>query len=207
MRALFITAAAALLLPISACSNSANGQETAQIVSAADLPEGNWTINKNASTLGFSGTQKGSVFSGQFKSFDASINFDPDNLTSSDVIVIVDMSSADTGDAERDSALPGVEWFAVGAYPTAEFKTSNITKIANEANGARYMAKGELTIKDKTLPVQMPFSLSIDGNIATMSGSLELDRTSYQVGTGTWSKGEWVEKAVKVNVQVKATKS
>ncbi len=206
MRVLMI-AAAALILPLSACSKSANGQETAQITSAADLPAGNWTINKNASTLGFSGTQKGSVFSGEFKAYDASINFDPDNLPASKVIVIVDMKSAQSGDEERDSSLPGAEWFAVGLYPTATFKSSDITKIANESNGARYMAKGELTIKETTLPVQMPFSLSIDGNTATMSGSLELDRTSYQVGTGVWSKGEWVDKAVKVNVQISATKS
>ena len=176
-------------------------------MSAADLPEGNWTINKSASTLGFLGTQKGSEFSGEFTSYEASINFDADNLADSNVIVIVDMKSAESGDAERDSALPGTEWFAVGLYPTAKFESSNITKIANEPNGARYMAKGQLTIKETTLPVQMPFSLSIDGNTATMAGSLELDRTSYQVGTGTWSKGEWVDKAVKVNVQVKATKS
>lgn len=206
MRALFIIAAA-VVLPLASCSNSADSQENAAVTSAAQLPAGNWTVNKSASTVGFVGTQKGSEFSGQFTDYAASITFDPENLESANVIVIVNMASAKSGDAERDGALPGAEWFAVGLYPSAKFESSDITKIANEPNGARYMAKGQLTIKDTTLPVQLPFSLSITGNTATMSGNLELDRTAYQVGTGTWSKGEWVEKKVKVNVQVKATKS
>lgn len=206
MRALLIMAAA-VVLPLAACSNSANSQDSASVVSVEQLPVGNWVVNKSASTVGFTGTQKGSEFSGQFTDYTASITFDPEKLESANVIVIIDTGSAKTGDAERDGSLPGAEWFAVGLYPTAKFESSNITKIANEPNGARYMAKGQLTIKNTTLPVQLPFSLSITGNTANMSGNLELDRTTYRVGTGTWSKGEWVDKKVKVNVQITATKS
>lgn len=204
-----IILAALVCLPFAACSNPGNSsaaQAQAQAVSD-ELLAGNWTVNKRASTLGFSGVQKGSIFSGEFSDYDASINFDPDNLPSSTVVVSVKTGSAKTGDSERDETLPGADWFAVGLYPTARFETSSIVKIADEANGARYMAKGTLTIKDISLPVNLPFSLSIDADTAKMAGNLTLDRTAYRVGTGTWQSDEWVSKTVKVMVRIEAKRS
>ncbi|WP_017931648.1 YceI family protein [Robiginitomaculum antarcticum] len=199
---------AALYLPLAACSNPADSGAAPQVETpASEMPAGNWTVNKSASTLGFSGVQKGNVFTGEFTDYDASIYFDPENLQASNVVVMIKTGSAKTGDGERDETMPGPDWFAIGLHPTAQFETSDITKIADEADGARYLAKGTLTIKDISLPVELPFSLSIDGNTAKMAGNLTLDRTAYRVGTGTWQSDEWVSKTVKVSVEVTATKS
>ncbi len=161
-----------------------------------------WSVDADASTLAFVATQGGQEFTGQFESWQADIAFSPDDLAGSQVTVTIDMSTADAGANDRNSQLPTGDWFDVDNHPTATFVTTGFAHV----DGDDYQATADLTIKGVTLPVTLPFSLTIEGNTATVSGALTLLRTDYSVGEGQWSSGDTVGLDVRVEVDLTATR-
>ena len=89
-----------------------------------------WTIDPTKSKLGFSGSQTGQPFSGNFSRFNAAIALDPAHLDASQIKVTVDLASAATGDTQRDRALPGDDWFDISQFPQATFISENIRQEA-----------------------------------------------------------------------------
>ena len=49
-------------------------------------------------------------------------------------------------------------------------------------NGSNYTGTFNLTIKDKTNQVQIPFTYSENGNTANFKGSFKIKRSDYGVG-------------------------
>ena len=45
-----------------------------------------------------------------------------------------------------------------------------------------YQAVGTLTIRDKVIPLTLPFTLDLQGNHAVMSGAVTLDRLDFDIG-------------------------
>lgn len=133
-----------------------------------------WNVTEGR--LAISVTQLGSPVVGQFNDWTAAITFD--NPASpgpaGQVDVIVNISSLTLGSV-TDQAM-GPDYFDVTAFPTAIFSAD----IAKTETG--YIADGTLTIRDKTVPIQLPFQLTLDGNAATMSGQLQLDRMEFGIG-------------------------
>lgn len=161
-----------------------------------------WTVDKAKSTVGFSGKYTGSSFSGTFGDWSATIAFDPANLAQSSAKVTFQTASAKTGDSTKDEALGQAEWLNPAKFPTATFTTSAIT--ANGANS--YVATGTLALKGKTLPVTLPFTLTISGNSATMKGTATVDRLAYEIGTESDSNGTFVSKDIEISVELVATR-
>ncbi len=161
-----------------------------------------WTVDKGKSTLGFSGSQTGTPFSGTFKAFDAQIDFDPANPSAGHALVTIDMASATTGDKQRDEAIPQPEWFDAKKFPQAKFEATGFKSLG----GDKYEAAGTLSIRGIKKDVVLPFTLDISGNTATADGKLPLVRTDYGVGQGEWSTGQWVALNVDVTLHLVATK-
>ena len=159
-----------------------------------------WTVTHDESRLGFIGLQGGDEFTGQFGAWEAEIVFDPADLESSSVVVTIAMESADAGASQRNDLLPGSEWFDVAAHPQARFATTGFTHLG----GTDYEAAAELTIRDMTHQVVLPFSLVIDGDTAEVSGELEILRTDYDVGIGQWATADPVAFEVRVTVDLTA---
>jgi polyisoprenoid-binding protein YceI len=166
-------------------------------------PVASWAVDKGTSRLGFTGAMNGQAFNGGFGRWDAQIAFDPANLAASHVTATIDMASAKTGDQTRDEALPTDDWFAIKAFPKATFTSSKITA----AGPGRYVAQGNLTIRNVTRPVSLPFTLAITGDTAKMSGALPLDRSVFGVGQGQFKGGDTVALKVQVNVAITAKKA
>ena len=161
-----------------------------------------WRVDAESSRLGFQATQMGGAFAGAFRRFDADIRFDPDDLASSQVVVTVHMDSVDTQMADRDAQIRGPGFFDVARYPTARFTTTGF----ETAGDGRYVARAELTIRDVTRPVALPFTLAIDGATATVTGQLSLGRLDYGVGQGEWRDTKTVGEGVTVTVDLRATR-
>mgnify|MGYP000600689955 CR=1 FL=1 len=85
-------------------------------LSAGDAQATSWSV-KQGSALSFSAEQMGKSFTGTFSNFDVDLNFDPDQLEQASVFVGVDMTSYNTGDAERDETLAKADWFNPDVYP------------------------------------------------------------------------------------------
>jgi polyisoprenoid-binding protein YceI len=175
----------------------------AKSVEAAErAPVGGWVVDKAKSRLEFSGTQTGKEFSGAFGAFTAAIVFDPADLSDASINVVIDASSAKTGDRQRDAALPTPDWFSARAFPMATFSASEIVAVGDGA----YEARGRLTIREAARDLALPFTLAIDGDKAVADGAATLVRTDFGVGQGEFATGKWVGLEVKVTVHIEASR-
>ncbi len=165
-----------------------------------------WEVNPAESTLVFTGKQMGSSFNGSFSTFAADIAFDPAMLEQSKVTVTIDVSTALTKDKERDANIQSKEWFDTATFPSARFETTAITKTGDNA----YEATANLTIRDITNPVVMPFTLEFSKDDSgkekvIMKGSVTLDRSKFSLGTGDWADASIIANEVPVDVLISAT--
>jgi polyisoprenoid-binding protein YceI len=173
------------------------------VMPASTAAAATWKIDPARSRLGFSAEQTGSKFDGRFSRFGGAISFDPDHLNTSHIAVTVDLASAVTGDRQRDTALPGKDWFNIAQFPQAKFETTAIRKTG----ATSYQAVGNLTLRGVTKPLTLPFTLQINGATAHAVGHTGLIRNAFGVGQGPWATSQWVGLNVDVTIDVIATRT
>ncbi|WP_170135011.1 cytochrome b/b6 domain-containing protein [Acuticoccus kandeliae] len=177
---------------------------TAESVAPAVAEDGAvtaWTLVPEESSVGFAFTFQGSPVNGAIGAFTTDIRFDPDNLEGSSIAVDLDLSSATVeGTAVTASQLTGADGFAVATDPGARFESQT---IAAAADGS-YLAEGTLTLRGKTVPVTLPFTLAIADGRAVADGTVELDRMAFQIGEQNDPGGSWISPKVSVSVHVTA---
>ncbi|OAN57663.1 YceI family protein [Sphingobium sp. TCM1] len=143
-----------------------------------------WTVQPGG-RIGFSVGNDGDTISGSFARWTARIVMDPDHPESADIQVSIDMASASVGDAYKDGMLPGDEFFATAAHPTATF----VAKGAEATGPNRYRASGTLTLKGVSKPQAIRFALSGKDATRKVSGSATIARSAFGVGNGDSSTG------------------
>lgn len=142
-----------------------------------------WRVDARTSSVGFAFVYMDDIngaqnFSGRFTSWRADIVFDPADLPGSSANVTIETASATDGVAMHDRALPGAQWFDAAAHPNATYRTTSIRHLG----GDNYRAEGELTIRGRTREVELPFTLTIDGDRASMNGRTSIDRRDFDIG-------------------------
>lgn len=192
--------AASVEAPASAVASSAETVSSASSAAAVT----NWIVDKSATTIAFATTFSGEAINGGFSSYTANIAFDPAQLDKSHVKVTIDLASVNSGDGDRDGTLKSDAFFNVAATPRAIYEASSFTKT----DATHFVARGRLTMHGTTKPLNLPFTLNIKSGVATMSGTVDLDRTAFGVGTGDWAKTDSVpaKVTVKINLKAKASK-
>lgn len=163
---------------------AANAAEPAAEEEEPAGPPPAWTIQPGG-RIGFSVGNDGETISGTFSKWTAAIVMDPDHPESADIKVTIDVGSASVGDAYKDGMLPGDEFFAAAAHPTATF----VAKGAQTAGPGRYRASGTLTLKGVSKPQTIRFTLAGKDATRAVSGSATVARASFGVGNGDSSKG------------------
>lgn len=162
-----------------------------------------WQIIPKESQLTFTATQNGAPIKGEFKVFSGTILVDPLDLKSSSIDIIVDVASVYAAYPELRETLISADWFSSKLFPKAEFKSNQIEK-----NGEKtYLAKGKLTIRDKSVPVTLSFTG--DQSSATkgmVTGTTTIKRSQFGVGQGEWSQTNEIKDDVVVNFKVVAVK-
>lgn len=112
----------------------------------------------------------------------------------SDGTVVIDMNSLtvlDIKDPGTNAKLAGHlksdDFFGVDKHPTSVYKITGFSPIEGaKAGEPNYRAKGELTVKGATHPLEIPVSVSIDGGTAKATASgVKIDRTLYDVRYGS----------------------
>ncbi|MEQ8876934.1 MAG: cytochrome b/b6 domain-containing protein [Phycisphaerales bacterium] len=144
--------------------------------------ESDWQVQEG--TLDITVSQMGSDVSGSFADWTAEIAYseEPDaEGKHGDVTVTISIPSLTLGSV-TDQAM-GPDYFNAEAHPTATFDA----EIRSQEDG--HIARGTLTIKDNSVPVEMPFTLAIDGDTATANGALTVDRRDFAIGLGTKDEG------------------
>lgn len=182
---------------------SENEKETVTQVTDIASTVQRWAIVPDDTTLEFQASVMGKEFTGRFTDFDGDIYFDPNDLDSSKIKIIIQTASLDSDDADRDEQMKSAEWFYVSSYPEAIFES-----IAFEpALEGQFIAVGNLTILDVTMPVTLPFTLDItkQGKIAHVKGSAGLNRLDFGLGKGAWQETDTVGSDVRAQIDLKAT--
>lgn len=170
-------------------------------LSIAAAPQ--WQIVPNESELTFTATQNGAPVYGKFKKFTGDINFDPHQLNTSAVKIVVDMNSVSDSYNQLVTTLKGKDWFDVQHFPQTIFKSTEFTKTGENT----YQSKGMLTIRDKTLPVTVNFLLdSYSPSKAHAKGSATISRTAFGVGQGEWANTSTIKDNVQVNFTLSGVK-
>lgn len=175
-------------------------QNTAQPAVTGNLPEHGWAIVPDISKLQFQAVLYNAPFTGDFKNFDGTILFNPDDLSTAKADITVQLRDVATGDSDRDTNIVGTEWFDTIQYPTAHYVTTRFEK----AEGNNYVAVGDLTIRGQTMPLIIPFTLDIENDTAHMRSEFTLDRTNFGIGQGQWADESAVKHDVKVLIDLKA---
>lgn len=179
-------------------------QSTAPSLDLDGLVQDQWRIDPENSHIQFSSSAFGTDFSGEFGTFDGTIIFDPDHVAMAQADIVIDMTDVASGDAERDAMIHNSDWFNTHQFPQSRFATRTIQSLGE----GRYIAVGDLTIRDVSMPVSLPFTLVIteqsDHRLADMRGQITLNRLDFGVGQGEWVKTEVVPAAVSIAIQVKA---
>ena len=120
---------------------------------------------------------------GGFKKFSGSGFFDVDDVSKSELVVVIDAASIETGNSDRDNHLRSNDFFAMGEFPEIRF-----TSTSFEADGdGRYKVTGELAMKGVSKPITIELSYTgeaVDpyGNRRIgLEGSAVIDRTEWGV--------------------------
>jgi polyisoprenoid-binding protein YceI len=167
-------------------------------VSFAQAAAPAWNIVPKDSKLTFTAIQNDAPVSGEFKTFSGDIHFDPAELATSKVNMIVDVGSVTTSYADIATTLKTPDWFDTKLFPQAVFKADKFIKTRDKT----YQASGTLTVRDKTQPVTLTFVLEdYSKTNARVTGTTVLKRTLFGVGKGDWAKTN----EIKDDVQIKFT--
>lgn len=122
-----------------------------------------------------------SKIKGTFHDFEATIEADPDDLTTANIEFVVDMASVDTRNKGRDKHLLSEDFFNVNKHQKMTFKATNIEKTGNR----EYEVTGNLTICGHTN--SETFSVTSEGQgkdpfgneVAGFSGEGKINRGDY----------------------------
>ncbi|MDA8108801.1 MAG: YceI family protein [Betaproteobacteria bacterium] len=136
--------------------------------------------------------QAGAPFKGAFRRFGGTLCLQGDAVTRIDVWL--EPASTDTGLPELDAALKGGEFFAADQYPRVSFKSASI-----DMQRDREVARGVLEIKGTRREAAIPFRLQGGAAKPVVSGSFDLNRLDYGIGTGEWSNTKWLGGEVTVD--------
>jgi cytochrome b561 len=162
-----------------------------------------WALNKAKSKLTFQVQAAGQTISGQFQQFETEIRFNRNHLDLAEIAARIDINTVTTGQAQVDDALRGAEWFDAQTYPAAGFRA--VAVKPGKGDGTYFM-EGQISIKGKTHPVTIPFSLSVDQGEATASGETSISRKDFGIGPAGPVSGMTIGDEVKVKLDLIATR-
>ena len=169
-----------------------------QPAAADSAAAAHYVLDPAKSTLEFTFSQAGALNKGKFTRFTTVLDFSAANLAASHLEVVIDMTSLDTGDQERDDNLRGADLLSVKKFPQARFAAPQIVKAASG-----YEAVGKLTIRDSTRDLRVPLTLRTvteqGVSVCYLSGKTTLKRLDFGVGQGDWKATDQVANDVGVS--------
>lgn len=129
-----------------------------------------WKVKDDAYSVSFTSSK----FEGSFRGLKSELYFDETNLAASRITATIDASTINTGNGMRNGhAKKGLD---VEAYQTVKFVSTSIIKTSNG-----YSANGNLTIKDVTRPVVIPFTFNKTAEGGVFAGTFTVKPSDYNV--------------------------
>ena len=172
---------------------------TAAMLASAALLAGEscYTADQESGELRFSGVAEGTPFRGKFGGFSVRLCLSGEDLTTADIEVTVQTGSADVGNRDGNQALKDDEFFAVDQFPEARWVSTEIAR-----DGDDYLAEGSLSIKSLESAQPVTLSLETDGESRVLSGSAEIMRLDWEVGTGEFEDTDFIRNRVDLSFEL-----
>jgi polyisoprenoid-binding protein YceI len=133
-----------------------------------ELRSGAYALDSDHAALLFKLNHLGfSTFLGRFTDFDATLDFDPENIENSSLEVVVNMASINVNLPEFEEELRGGSWLDTETYPQAVYRTTSFVEFTGENS---FVFAGDLTFHGVTAPVNLEVSFHGGGrNFLTRS--------------------------------------
>jgi polyisoprenoid-binding protein YceI len=129
-----------------------------------------WNVKEDAYSVKFTCKK----FDGTFKGLKSELLFDENNLSASRLTATIDASTINTGNGMRNGhAKKGLD---TKTFQTVKFVSTSITKTAGG-----YEANGNLTIKDVTRQIKIPFTFSKTADGGVFAGTFSVQPAAYNV--------------------------
>ncbi|MGG2197483.1 YceI family protein [Paenibacillus sp.] len=175
------------------------------------MAKSKWNVDPTHSSIDF--TIKHMMIAkvkGAFHSFEAQIEADPEDLTSADIQLQVDLSSIDTRNNDRDNHLRSADFFDIEQHPKLTFQSTQITKTGD----GEYDVTGNLTLHGATR--SETFSVTFEGagkdpwgnEKVGFSGQGKLKRSDYGLTYNAVLEtgGVLIGDEVKFTIEIEASK-
>ncbi len=143
------------------------------------LVPGTYVIDPSHSEVGFTVRHLMSKVRGQFTEFEGALRIAEEPLDSA-VEAVVELSSVDTRNNDRDNHLRSADFFSIEETPKMTFKSTAVRQ-----EGSDLVATGDLTIRDVTKPVEINLEY-LGAGTDPWGGA----RIGFE-GTTTISRKEW----------------
>jgi polyisoprenoid-binding protein YceI len=123
---------------------------------------------------------------GSFDEFEGTATLDGANPANSSAQVTIKAASIDTRNAQRDEHLRSNDFLSMQEYPTITFSSTGARKV----DDSNYELTGDLTIKDVTKSITIPFSFEgaakdpFGNQRVGFEGSVAINRKDYGI---TWN--------------------
>ena len=119
---------------------------------------------------------------GKFNEFQGTIVYDENDITKSSMRGTINVASIDTDNEKRDNHLRSPDFFDAAGHPQITFTSQRVEKRGDE-----HVLIGDLTMRDTTREVEIPFTIT--GKITDPRGkirigfeaTIELNRKDYGV--------------------------
>ncbi len=171
--------------------------KTEMVAPAADIttiPEGEWYVDSSHTYVDFSIRHFLAQSKGSFAAIGGEIEFNPNDIENTEMEISIDVASINTRNENRDAHLRNEDFFDAEKYPKITFESEKAEKT-----DYGFLAKGQLTVKDKTLPFEIPVkfighqAFNKDGwsrNFISIEGEFTFDRVKFGVGDASPALGD-----------------
>ena len=135
---------------------------------------------------------------GTFSGLTADIKFDTQNLATSSIEANIETASLNSDNEMRDKHLKSEDYFDIAKYPKISMKSVSF----KHKSGGNYTGVFNVTIKDKTKTVEVPFTYTESGSTAAFKGNFTINRQDFGVGGNSMV----LAKDATITVEVETTK-
>lgn len=158
------------------------------------VPAIQWKLQEASVT--FKIKNAGLTVNGTLGGLQTNIQFDPANVKESAITASLDANTIDTGIGARDKHLRKETYFHADKYPKITIRSTSL-----EATGVdTYRGNFDLTIKNTTKKIKMPFTFTPNRNTGVFKGDFELNRLDFQIGETSWLLADNVRIAIQITV-------
>ena len=163
------------------CSRILTPDQTSEVT---EVRAGQYVLDPNHASLIWKLNHLGfSTFIGTFNEFEASLDFDPEDIENASLEVVINTSTLDVDIPEFEEELRGDNWFDVAVFPQAVYRTTRFVESVDEDT---FLFEGDLTLLGTTAPVSLEVNFHGGGrNFLTrsytvgFSGSAKFNRSDF----------------------------